>query len=315
MLENIVSGWQGLIEMVQSGEHGYKFLLPMYIGMILTERIIHLSAHNHYNAKDAWSNVGISSANFIFGAIIGGLIQFTIYMFLFENARLFSVPFTIGGWIFVFLLHDLIYYLDHRIAHRTGLFWAFHHVHHSSKEFNLTVAARGFILDGSLTQPLYYLMPILGVSIFQFALIVMLKSLWGIFNHTRFFRNMGPLEYLLATPSNHRVHHGTDVKYLDKNYGQVLILWDILFRSFQREEEEPTYGLTKNIDTYNVAKVQVAGIGWLVERINSADRWSDKIKYLYMPPGWDHLGCHETVEVLTQRSMRKQDNFDHMASE
>jgi len=182
-----------------------------------------------------------------------------------------------------------------------GLFWAFHHVHHSSQEFNFTVAARGFFLDGTVTQPLYYLMPILGMSPTQIAGVVILKSLYGIFNHTRTVKNMGWLEYVLATPSNHRVHHGSDVKYLDRNYGQVLIIWDILFGSFQREEEEPTYGLTKNINTYNPFLIEFAGLRWLWNQIKSAPRWSDKLKYLYMPPGWRHDGPGETTEELTAR--------------
>lgn len=292
--------YQFFFDLFNNGEEGYKFLLPLYIGMILTERTIHFFVGNHYNAKDAWSNIGISFTNFVFGAAIGGLLQFTALVWLFENARLFTIPYEWWGWVLVFLMHDLFYYTDHRIAHRTGLFWAFHHVHHSSEEFNITNAARGFILDGVLTQPIYYLMPVFGASLLQMAVVITFKNIWGIFNHTKFFKDMGILEYILATPSNHRVHHGSDVKYLDKNYGQVLILWDILFNSFQREEEPPTYGLVKNIDTKNIVKVQVAGIGWLKAQMATADNWSDKLKYLYKPPGWSHTGKHQMTENLVE---------------
>lgn len=287
-----------LTNLADNGETVTKLLLPFYLSVIFGERILYFIFHQKYEHKDAASSIGISSLNAVFGALVGGLVQFTIFVWLIENAQLFTLPYNWWGWLVAFLIHDLIYYLDHRIAHKTGLFWAFHMVHHSSKELNFTTAARGFFLDGVLTQPLYYLMPILGMDMFQIILVVTLTNIFGILNHTRLVRNLGFLEYIFATPSNHRVHHGSNTKYLDKNYGQVLILWDIIFRSFKREEEEPTYGLTENIDTYNPIKVEMAGVQWLWDSIKSADNLSDKLRYLYKPPGWSHDGNHKTAHVL-----------------
>ncbi len=298
--------WAQFAEWVSTGEVGLYFALPTFVGMILIERIGYFFfSQKKWNIRDTWANILIFWLNVGYELLIGILIPISIFYLLYEHARLFTLPSDGWGWLLAFLIHDFIYYIDHWIAHRTGLFWAFHHVHHSSKEFNLTVASRGFFLDGTkLSQPLYFLMPILGMSVFQIIVVAVLKNLFGIFNHTRLVKNMGFLEYILATPSNHRVHHGSDLKYLDKNFGQVLIIWDILFGTFQREEEEPTYGLVKNIDTHHPVEIELAGVRWLWRQIQSADKWSDKLKYLYKPPGWRHDGPGETAKELRERATR-----------
>lgn len=283
----------------------YKIMLPLYVGMILTERAWYLWQHQRYNGRDAWANVGISTFSMVYSILTAIVFPFAIYTILYNNFRLFTLPNNGWGWLGAFLIHDLIYYIDHRISHRTGLFWAFHSVHHSSEEFNFTVAARGFFLDGILTQPLYYLMPILGMSPYQIAAVLVFKSLFGIFNHTRLVGRMGWLEHLLCTPSNHRVHHGTDAKYLDRNYGQVLIIWDRLFGSYQREEEEPHYGLTTNINTHNIVAIELAGLRWLWAQMKTADNWRDRLRYLYMPPGWRHNGPGQTAEELRAHHTRQ----------
>jgi sterol desaturase/sphingolipid hydroxylase (fatty acid hydroxylase superfamily) len=123
-------------------------------------------------------------------------------------------------------------------------------------------------------------------------------NLWGIFNHTRLVRRMGFLENWLATPANHRVHHGIEPKYLDKNYGQVLIIWGRLFASWQAEEEEPTYGLVTQMDSHRLWDIQTWGVRWLWGRMQTADGLTDKLFYLIKPPGWSHDGRHETTETL-----------------
>ena len=294
--------WAAFWTLVETGEVGYKFMLPLYVGMIFLERLTHFVGHYHYDGKDAWTNVFVSSTNFVFGGLVGGVLQAAIYLWIFDHLRLFTLPHSGWGFLAVFVLHDFIYWLDHYVAHRTGLFWAFHHIHHQSRELNFTTAARGFILDGFLTQPLYYLLPLLGVSFPAFIAVKIITNIWGIFNHTRRVNKMGILDEVLATPANHRVHHGSDPKYLDRNYGQVLILWDRLFGTFQREEEEPTYGLTYDFESHNLVTIQLAGIRWLIDRMATAERWRDKLGYLYHPPGWDHNGQHETTETLQARA-------------
>ncbi|MBO0930845.1 sterol desaturase family protein [Fibrella aquatilis] len=301
-----------LADMAHDGSIFFRLVLPLYVGMIILEfgmtawRMRQKPGAYRWSHRDGWTNVAVSSMNMTYDVVIGILLPFGLYYLLYTQYRVFTLPSSVWGWVAAFLIHDLIYYVDHRISHRTGLFWAFHSVHHSSQEYNVTVAARGFFLNGTLTMPLYYLMPILGMSPFMILVVNVVASLFGIFNHTRLVKHMGWLEYVLCTPSNHRVHHGTDAKYLDRNYGQVFIIWDYLFGSYQREEEEPTYGLTTQLQTNNPFAIQWAGIRWLWQQMKAANRLSDKLRYLWMPPGWRHDGPGQTAEEIRARTTQPQ---------
>jgi sterol desaturase/sphingolipid hydroxylase (fatty acid hydroxylase superfamily) len=279
---------------------GFWIIFSSYMIMMLGERLVYVfHDRDHWNERDAWANVRSALVKEAGAALLTGTIFISIYWAIYEHARLFDIPFLWWGWLLGFLLNDLAYYTDHRIAHRTGLFWAIHTSHHSSKEMNLLVANRGTLLDlGGAMQPAYYLLPLLGLHPAMFLACKFFANLWGIFNHTRHVKRMGVLEGILATPANHRVHHGTEPKYLDKNYGQVLIIWDRLFGTFQREEEEPTYGLVKQLDSYSVWDIQTSGAQWLWQQMRSAPRWQDKLLYLIKPPGWNHEGRHETTETI-----------------
>lgn len=289
--------------MVDDGSVFYRVVLPLYVLMIVGEWAVYMVRRRRdWNQRDAWSNVAVSSLNMAFSVIMGVLVPLGLFLLVYTHWRLFTIPNTWWGWLLAFLLHDFIYYANHWLSHRTGFFWAFHSVHHSSREFNFTVAARGNFLDDAATTPFYALMPLLGVSLFQIVVVNILTSLFGIFNHTRLVKRMGIFEYILETPSNHRVHHGTNPRYLDRNYGQVLIIWDRLFGTYQREDEEPTYGLVTNLNTLNPLYVEVAGFQWLWQQMSQATRWSDKLRYLYKPPGWRHDGPGLTANELRNRS-------------
>ena len=159
----------------------------------------------------------------------------------------------------------------------------------------MTVASRGFIFDATLlTRPTFYLLPFLGVSPFQFIVIQIFTNIWGIAQHTRLIRRLPVLDWLFATPSNHRVHHGRNDKYIDKNYGEVLMIWDHLFGTYQREEEEPTYGVIHPINTYHLLKVQVAGLVDLLRKMRASSNFGDKIRCIYRPPEWSPMPCQKT---------------------
>jgi sterol desaturase/sphingolipid hydroxylase (fatty acid hydroxylase superfamily) len=279
---------------------GFWFVFGSYMTMMFAERLVYVF-HNGptWNEKDAWANVRSALFKEAVGALLTGALFITVYVFLYEHFRLWTIPFAWWGWVLGFLLNDLAYYSDHRLAHRTGFFWAIHTTHHSSPEMNLLVANRGTVLDlGGLMSPCYLVLPILGLNPAMFLACKFFANLWGIFNHTRLVKRMGVLEGVLATPANHRVHHGTEPKYLDKNYGQVLIIWDRLFGTWQPEEEEPTYGLVHQLDKHTLWNIQTSGAQWLWGRLKAAPTWRDRLLYLVKPPGWSHDGCHETTETI-----------------
>ncbi len=283
-----------------SGPNAFLWALGAYVSMIVIERATYVfQERKHWNEGDARANVINNSVTAIGDAFLGGPLFVATYFLAYEF-RLFDIPYLWWGWVAAFLLNDLAYYVDHRIAHRTGFFWAIHTAHHSSQEMNLTVSARGTLLglSGTMSPAYFVLCALMGVPFPMFIAAKFFGNQWGQFNHTRLVRRMGILEEVLATPANHRVHHGTEAKYLDRNYGQVLIVWDRLFGSFQREEEEPTFGLVKQMESNRIWDIQTWGARVLWSDLRRAERLSDKLRYLVMPPGWKHDGCPQTSEQI-----------------
>ncbi|TCD02072.1 sterol desaturase family protein [Erythrobacteraceae bacterium CFH 75059] len=303
MLDAVAEFFGDLVRALMEGR-GFWYMFAYFFGLMLLERALYLfQERHHWNEADARANVKNGVFTALVDATLGALVFVTIYTFIFDHLRLFTFPLTLWAFVLAWLLNDLAYYVDHRIAHRTGLFWALHHTHHSSNEMNILVAQRGnvFLLGGT-TAPCYFVLALLGVPLAMFATVKFFGNLWGIFNHTRLVDRMGPLEHVLATPSNHRVHHGADAKYLDKNYGQVLIIWDRLFGTYQREEEPPRFGLVTPLESYRLWDIQTSGLQWLWGQLKRAETWRDRWNYLWKPPGWSHDGRHETSETVQQRA-------------
>jgi sterol desaturase/sphingolipid hydroxylase (fatty acid hydroxylase superfamily) len=274
-------------KLVAEGET-YVFLLPIYATLLIGERIAHaVMSKRRWDNHDAATNIFITALQMSLNVVVGHLVPLGLLVLIFDAGHLLQLEQSPLGWVAAFLLYDLTWYIDHRIGHRVGLFWAMHHVHHSSTEFNMTVASRGFIVDTTLlSRPAFYLMPLLGVSPNQFLIILIVTNIWGIAQHTRLVGKLGWLDWLLATPSNHRVHHGFAPKYIDRNYGELLMVWDRLFGTYQAEEEEPDYGVVHPIHTYNPVWIQLAGWRWMMQKIKSARGWRDKLRCLYRPPEW-----------------------------
>jgi alkylglycerol monooxygenase len=190
------------------------------------------------------------------------------------------------SWTAVFLLVDLAYYFMHRYSHVVNILWAGHVVHHSSEEYNLTVALRQSSLHGLLSWIFYIPLALMGVPVAMFAACYALNLVYQFWIHTRAVdRLWAPLEWVLNTPSHHRVHHGVNPRYLDKNYAGVLIIWDRMFGTFEAEGEEVVYGITKPLATWNPlwANVHVfASIGRAAVR---ARGWRDRLRVVFGRPG------------------------------
>lgn len=273
------------VALVREGEV-YVILLPVYVLLVGGERLAHALSGRRWDDRDAAANIAITVGFLLIDVGVGALAPVALMALLHEA----FAPFTLSGgwgWLAAFVLYDLAWYVDHRIAHRTGLFWAMHHVHHSSPEFNTTVASRGFLLDATmLSRPTFYLLPLLGVSPLHFIVVKIVTNVWGIAQHTRLVGRLGWLDGVLATPSNHRVHHGTDALYLDRNYGEVLIVWDRLFGTWQPERHPPNYGVTQPIDSHDPLTIELAGLRWLGDKMRRCARWQDAAACLFRPPEW-----------------------------
>jgi len=200
-----------------------------------------------------------------------------------------------------------MYYWLHRIDHYCRFFWAVHVTHHSSEEFNLTVGFRS-----SVFQPLYrfiYFIPLalLGFRGVDIMFIYAATQIYGILIHTKTVDKLGVFEYFLSTPSHHRVHHASNVKYLDKNMGMVFIIWDKMFGTFVKEDEnEPVvYGLTENIRTYHPLKMVFHEWISIVKDLRKQTSLKNKFMYIFGPPGWSHDGSKKTSSQLRKLQMKK----------
>jgi len=201
-----------------------------------------------FNSSIANINVGIAERLIdMFAA--GGFYFF--YDYLHKNFAIFDIQPSILLWIGLLLATDFLWYWYHRFGHEINLFWGFHVVHHTSEEFNYTAATRITIFQAVVRTSFWSILPIIGFPAEMITTILLVHGLYPFFTHTRLIGKLGLLEYIIVTPSHHRVHHASNEEYLDKNYGDMFIIWDKLFGTYAEEKEEPTYGLTKQLDSYS----------------------------------------------------------------
>ncbi len=193
----------------------------------------------------------------------------------------------LAAWAAAFVLVDLAYYWSHRLSHGINLLWAGHVVHHSSEEYNLAVALRQSSLHGLFTWIFYVPLALVGIPWTVYVSCYALNLVYQFWIHTRAVGRMGRLtELLLNTPSHHRVHHGVNPKYLDRNHAGVLIVWDRLFGTFQPEEEEPVYGITRPLRSWNPLWANVHVFRDIARDVLRASSWRDRSMFLFGPPGW-----------------------------
>jgi sterol desaturase/sphingolipid hydroxylase (fatty acid hydroxylase superfamily) len=196
-------------------------------------------------------------------------------------------------WVVVLVGADLAYYTEHRMQHRIRMFWAAHSVHHSSRHFNMSTAVRlPWLIPGSfLVAVVYVPMALAGIPPWM---IFLSKSIVLLFQYPLHTERVGKLhpaiEYVFNTPSHHRVHHGANNPYLDKNYGGILILWDRLFHSYAEETERVRYGLVHNVETHNPIKVNYHEFALMMRDVWRAKTWRGRFGYLLRPPGWTEPG-------------------------
>lgn len=191
------------------------------------------------------------------------------------------------SWTGVFLLVDLCYYWSHRMAHHVNFLWAGHVVHHSSEEYNLAVALRQSSLHGFFSWIFYMPLALLGIPWQMYVATYALNLVYQFWIHTRAVGRLGPLaEWVLNTPSHHRVHHGRNPKYLDRNHGGALIVWDRLFGTFQAEEEEPVYGITTPLRSWNPLWANLHVFVDIARSARRASSWRDRLMFVVGPPGW-----------------------------
>lgn len=196
------------------------------------------------------------------------------------------VPVTWWSLVMVVVLADITYYWEHRIAHEVRLLWTQHAVHHSSRDMNIVTGFRFGPLEGVWSLIMHVPLAVMGFAPEAIIFSVILVLTYQTWLHTEFIGKLGPLEWVLNTPSHHRVHHGCDDKYLDKNYGGILIVWDRLWGTFQAEEETPRYGLKRDFNSQNPIRVWFSELPALARDLGRARSLRELWGYLFRAPGW-----------------------------
>ena len=260
--------------------------IPIFFILIGIELLIERFTHKDlYRFPDAIANISCGITSQLSGLFLT-FLGIGVYTILFEKFAFFSLQPTWYYWLLLFLLVDLAYYWGHRMSHEVNLFWGGHVVHHQSEEYNLSVALRQSSLQTVWTFAFNLPIALLGFDPLHFVLISAFNTLYQFWIHTETIEKMGWFEYIFNTPSHHRVHHGRNPKYIDKNHAGSLIIWDKMFGTFQPEEEKPTYGITKPINSWNPVFANISHYVEMSKDMKRIPSWSDKIKYMFMKPGW-----------------------------
>jgi sterol desaturase/sphingolipid hydroxylase (fatty acid hydroxylase superfamily) len=238
-----------------------------------------------YERRDTRTNLLMGFGSLVVNGT-ARIVALLAYSALYVVAPVHLDPHRWSTWIYALVAVDLLFYAEHRAAHRVRILWAAHQAHHNSQRFNLSTAVR------QKWNPWWELLvwvplPLLGLPPWLLFTAFSINLIYQFFVHTeRIDRMWAPVEFVLNTPSHHRVHHASDPEYLDRNYGGVLIVWDRLFGSFVEEGRRPTYGLTRNVDSHNPFRLQYYYYGEIWRDVRGAAGWRDRLGYLFGPPGW-----------------------------
>lgn len=267
--------------------------IPLFFVLIGIELVFDFvkrkrTGEGFYRLNDAFSNISCGVVDQSTG-LFAKVLVIGIYAAAYEYIQPLT-PWEIQGsipiYIVFFFAVDLAYYWAHRLSHQVNLFWTGHVIHHQSEDYNLSVALRQGAFQKLFTFWVYLPLAIIGFPPEWFLVTMGFNLLYQFWIHTEWVKKMGPFEYVLNTPSHHRVHHGRNPKYIDRNHAGVFIIWDRMFGTFQAEEEHPTYGITQPVNTFNPVLAYIQPFQLLIHDLRQINGFRDKVRFLFASPGW-----------------------------
>ena len=221
------------------------FAVPFFVALMILEFFVaKKKGKKIFNFTNSIANINVGIAERLLDTLVTGLFFF-VYDYLHRHYGIFDIKPTLLLWVALLICTDFVWYWYHRLAHEINIFWAAHVVHHQSEDFNYTVSARITVFQAVIRTGFWAILPVIGFPAEMITSVLLVHGLYPFFVHTRLVGKLGVFEYIFVTPSHHRVHHASNPEYLDKNYGDVFIIWDKLFGTFKKEESEVVYGLTK----------------------------------------------------------------------
>ncbi|HEY0193795.1 MAG TPA: sterol desaturase family protein [Kofleriaceae bacterium] len=266
------------------------YAIPLFIVSMIVEGLWarkHPSRWQGYERRDTTASIAMGLISLFVGAA-AKLLALPFFAWLYAHRLLDDVGGAWWWWLVLLFAEDLCYYGFHRTHHEVRGLWATHVNHHSSQHFNLSTALRQPLLT-AFTGPIFWApLPLLGFPVWMVLTAQAWSLIYQFFLHTEVVGKLGPLEWLMNTPSHHRVHHGKNVAYLDKNHGGIFIVWDRLFGTFAPELEPVAYGLTKDIHTFHLGRITFHEVGDMARDLARAPTLRSKLGYVLGPPGWSH---------------------------
>jgi len=254
-----------------------------------------------YAKRDTWTNVYLMGLAFLINISTKTATFFLLnYGYQF---RLFEIKNIFVYWIILVLIQDLLYWILHTSGHYIRFFWAMHVTHHSSPLFNLTTGFRSTVFEPLYRVFFYLPLAFMGFTAIDILFAYLVTQLYGNLVHTQVIGKLHPIiEYFLVTPSHHRVHHASNIRYLDKNMGMILIIWDRMFGTFQEElpEDKIVYGLTHQPEDTGPLNIVFHEFKAMMADMKRAPGFKNKLRYMFNPPGWSHDGSMQVAKVMQQ---------------
>ncbi len=276
-------------------------LMALFIIIEMLYSAVH--KQNLYESRDTAVSLLCTGLNFL-NDLAFRVVTLGILTWFFETGMQIFSEKSVTYWLMLFLFQDFAYYVLHCADHYCRIFWAMHVTHHSSEKFNLAVAIRSSVFQPYYRVLFFIPLALLGFRALDIVFMYAATQVYGFWVHTE---TIGKLprwfEFIFVTPSHHRVHHASNVEYLDSNMGMVLIIWDRIFGTFKEEmpEIKPRFGLTKNIQSNHPVKVVFHEWQGIARDLQQSPNWKTSLNYLIKPPGWSHDG-----RSLTAKQMREQ---------
>jgi len=296
--------WQFYIEELAKDQLAIIALPIFFIAIFVEIYLVRHEQQKLYNKKDTLVSLSMLLATGLV-EFLPKLFAFAAFIYLHSISPLGDV---IGrqwwAWILLFFLDDFTYYWFHRSNHEVRLFWAGHVNHHSSEYMNFGTALRQGVGERIHKFFFWLWLPLLGFDVLMIFTVMGINLFYQFWVHTEMVQRLPNwYEAIFNTPSHHRVHHASNVRYLDCNHAGVFILWDKWFGTFSEEKdfEKPVYGLTENINSYNPAFVLIHEYQAIWRDVSRATKWSDKLKYIFYAPGWSHDGEDKRAKVLRKK--------------
>jgi alkylglycerol monooxygenase len=287
------------------------FIIPAFFLFIGLEYLASkkLKRNDVFKFDSSIANISVGLAERLINLFITGGF-YSMFVFVYENYSLTQIPNNWIVWVLILLATDFVWYWYHRLGHEINIFWAAHIVHHHSEEFNYTVSARITVFQALIRNFFWCLLPLAGFHPSMVFATLIIHGAYSFFTHTQVVGKLGWLEYIFITPSHHGVHHASNEKYLNKNYGDLFVFWDKLFGTFQKEEEKPVYGLTHPLKSNSFVWQHFHYFLEIFEAMKRTAGIVNKLKIVFGPPeGLDQSIRTELERIYLSHKRRIKPTF------